>query len=202
MKRTLFVLTLAALAVTISAQAAVIGVNFTGDVYQTQGTTGEAIGSTVTGHFDLDSTSGNYLDFTIAGQSVAVGYQSSATIGPAGNDAFYTAQVSPLSTGASSNNTFSLDLSSLTSWPQTDTPYTLLTDTNQLATNLDTVNNPLSAFPSNFYYYTANANGTNVVALNANLTSITTTATPEPDSLALILPSLLVLGFFVRRRRA
>ena len=58
----------------------------------------------------------------------------------------------------------------------------------------------LSAFSSTFDYYTANANGTNVVALSADLTSITETAVREPASLALVAPLLLGLGFFVRRR--
>ena len=153
------------------------------------------------GHFDLNSATGNFLDFMIAGKSVASGYTSFASIGPALTDAIYTAQVSPvLASGTPSNSTFSLDLSSLTNWPSTDTAFTLLTDTTQLTTNLDTITNPLSAFPSTFNYYTANADGTNVVSLTANLTSITAMATPEPASLALVVPLLLGLGFFVRRR--
>ena len=115
-------------------------------------------------------------------------------------DTIYTAQVSPVSSGMPSNNTFSLDLSSLTNWPSTDTAYTLLTDTAQLATNLDTITNPLSAFPSTFNYYTANADGTNIVALAANLTSVTATAVPEPASLGLVAPLLLGLVLSLRRR--
>jgi hypothetical protein len=156
----------------------------------------------VTGHFDLNSTTGSFLDFMIGGKSVATGYTSIASIDPARTDAIYTAQVSPVSSGMPSNSTFTLDLSSLTTWRSTDTAYTLLTDTTQLATNLDTINNPLSAFPSTFNYYTADATGANIVALAANLTSITATAAadaPEPASIALVAPFLLALGLFVRR---
>ena len=183
-----------------SAHAAIINADFTGAVYQTQGSTGQSVGSTVAGHFDLDSTTGNFLDFTIAGKSVAAGYTSSASIGPARFDAIYTAQVSPVSSGGASNNSFTLDLSSLTTWPSSETAYTLLTNKTQLTTNLDTVNNPSSAFPSTFSYYTADATGSNVVALSANLTTITATSVPEPASMVLIAPFLLGMGFLVRCR--
>lgn len=202
MKLTLSVLAIAAVAAAVPAQAALLTVNFTGTVYQTQGATGQALGSIVMGHFDLNTVTGSYLDFSIAGKSVAPGYLSTASIVPAMTDAIYTAQVSPVALGTPSNSSFSLNLSSLSMWPQTDTAYTLLTDKAQLTTNLDTVNNPLSTFPSTFSYYTANANGTNVVALSANLTTINAAPIPEPASLTLVASSLLGLGFFALRRRA
>lgn len=200
MKYTLSLLAIVALAATVPAHAAVISADFTGIVSSTQGATGESVGNTVMGNFDLDNSTGNFIDFTIAGRSVAPGYQSFANIGPAFTDAIYTAQVSSLVTGGSINSTFSLDLSSLTNWPPSETAFSLLTDESQLNSNLDTINNSASAFPSTFTFYTANANGTNVVSLTANLTSITATATPEPASFALVASSLLAAGLFVRRR--
>jgi hypothetical protein len=201
MKNTLSVFAIATLAAVATHAGPIYMVNFTGTVDQTQGATGESIGSTVMGHFDLDAATGNLLDFTIAGKSVAAGFTSMASIGPGGFDAIYTAQVSPVLSLGTPNSTFSLDLSSLTNCPSTDTALTLLTDKTQLTTNLDTITNPLSAFPSTFDYFTANANGTNVVSLSADLTSITATVTPEPASLALVaVPLLFGLGLFVRRR--
>lgn len=200
MKHTLSILAITAFVTVVPAHATVFAVDFSGLVYQTQGATGHSVGNVVAGHFDLNSVTGKYLDFTIAGKSVAAGFDSTATIGPALTDAIYTAQVSPVSAGTPSNSSFSLDLSALSNWPSADTPFTLLTDTAQLTTNLDTVNNPLSAFPSTFNYYTANANGTNIASLKANLTSFTAVATPEPSSFALLASSLLGLSMFVRRR--
>ncbi len=47
MKLTLSVLAIAALAAAVPANAAVYAVSFTGTVYQTQGATGQAVGSSV-----------------------------------------------------------------------------------------------------------------------------------------------------------
>lgn len=200
MKRTLSALAIMALTAVVPMYASVYSVDFTGVVDQSQGSTGDLVGSTITGHFDLDSSSGSFLDFTIAGNSVAAGYSSSAVLVPPYTDALYTAQLSPVSSGGSTNSTFTLDLSSLSSWPTTDNVYTLLTDTTQLSTNLDTINNPLSTFPSSFGYYTATASGTNVASLNADLTSVSV-VTPEPANLTLLGCSLLGIAFLLRSRR-
>jgi len=67
----LAVATLAALSTAPARADAIYSVNFRGTVYQSQGATGQSVGSTVAGHFDLDSATTSYLDFTIAGKSVA-----------------------------------------------------------------------------------------------------------------------------------
>ena len=146
MIKTFSALAIGAILTVSSAHASVFSVNFSGTVYQTQGATGYANGGAISGHFDLDSASGNFLDFTIGGKSVAAGFQSSAVIDPGGFDAIYKAQISPVSVGGTSNNTFSLDLSSLTNWPAYDSAYSLLVDSKQLPSNLDTASNPQSAF--------------------------------------------------------
>jgi len=102
--------------------------------------------------------------------------------------------------GGSTNSIFAFDLSSLSTWPTTDTALTLLTDANRLATNLDTVTNPNSLFPSMFSYYTASADGSHIVSLTADLTAIGV-STPEPASLPLLVSSMLGLAT-ARRRHA
>lgn len=198
--RNFLLISFVAFTATLPSYATTFSVDFSGLVSQTQGATGQAVGNTVTGHFDLDDVTRTFLNFTVAGQSVASGFTSSATIVPARTDAIYSAQVSPVSTGGSTNSTFTLDLSAITTWPATDTPFTLLTDTAQLTNNLAKINNIGAAFPSTFSYYIASASGSNVTSVTANLTSLTAAA-PEPASFALLGSSLLALGLFARRRK-
>jgi hypothetical protein len=188
-----------AAAFTVSAQAANYSVSFTGLVYQTVGATGRSDDDTVSGGFVL--TPGGFSSFEVDGLSVAPGYDSKPYITPDEFDAIYEAQVSPVATGGSINSTFALDLSSINGWPSSDTAQTLLTDTNQLTTNLDTIANDPNNFlsDSTFSYYTANSDGTGVVSLAVDLTSLNV-AVPEPMSLPLLASSLLGMAV-VRRRR-
>jgi hypothetical protein len=144
------------------------------------------------------SPTNTIASFSIAGQTEPPGFTSTATIVPALTDAIYQAQILLGATGSPNNNTFTVDLSSLSTWPSTNTDQTLLLDANQLTSNLDTVTNPLSAFPSTFGYYMATSAGNDVVSLTANLTSLTVSV-PEPASLALLATSLI--GLVAIRRR-
>lgn len=198
MKRSLFILAAAVFASVIPAYADVVyTVSFSGFVTSTQGATGENIGGSISGSFSLDDTSGQFSYFTIAGIGAPAG--SLANNGLSFTDAIYQDQISAVNVGGNVNSSFTLDLSSLTQWPVgVDTFYTLLTDSSQLPSNLDTSGDP---FTSTFGYYMSDAAGNNVVSLDANLTSLTVTATPEPASFVLLGSSLLGLGMILRRRR-
>jgi hypothetical protein len=192
------------------APGEVLDVTFSGTVAQTAGNTGYALGASVTGEFVYSTTTSSVDFFTVAGQSIPTGFDSTATtLLPPSYSAFYTAQISPVAQGGTINNTFNLDLEALnTPWPSpsngqnlTADAIALLTNTSQLRTNLDTVNTDPGAVIGNnstFGYYTANADGTNIVSLTADLTSINVSV-PEPASVMLLATAFLGLGAIRRR---
>ena len=201
MKRTLsFAIAAMASALSVPGHAANYTVDFSGTVTLTQGTATAPLGSTISGQFVLVGDPGTIGSFMIDGVSAPAGFDSTATIEPSGTDAIYQAQISPVAQGGTLNQTFAVDLSSLTTWPSTDDAAKLLADTNQLTNNLDTVNNPLSAFPSTFDYVIAGSNGTTIASEFADLTSISV-AVPEPASMMVLATALLSLGAARRRRR-
>jgi hypothetical protein len=197
MHRSLLILAAAAFVSVIPARATVFSVSFAGTVTLTQGATGENVGNPVSGSFTLDDADGQFSSFTIGAQSAPAGSLATNSLGFF--DAIYQDQISPVTSGGNLNSTFTLDLSSMTQWPVgVDTIYTLLTDGSQLPSNLDISGD---SFTSTFGYLTSDAAGNNVASLNADLTSLTVTATPEPATFALLGSSLLGLGMILRRRR-
>ncbi len=197
MRRSLLIFAAAAFAAVVPAYATVYAVSFTGVVIDSTGATGEAVGSPVSGSFRLNDAGGQFSSFSIDSKSAPAGSLANNSYGLF--DAIYEDQISPVSAGGNVNSTFTLDLSALNGWPTgTDTIYSLLTDSSQLASNLDTSGD---FFTSTFGYYISDAAGNNVVQLDADLTSLSVTATPEPATLSLLGLALAAAGFVGRRKR-
>lgn len=181
----------ATIAATLSAHAALLDVTFSGLV-QSQNGSSFSVNMPITGEFVFDTVSASYLSFSVGGQSVATGYNSSAGITPDFYSALYEAQVSPVAQGSISNSSFSVDLEGLNKWSSSD-PAALLIDTSQLSANLDTGN-------SSFGFYTANSDGTAIQSATASLTTIQVTPVPEPTSVALMLVGVAAVGLRRVRR--
>jgi hypothetical protein len=191
MKRLLtLAVAVAAVASSLSAQATVLDVKFSGIVQSHIGTS-FADNAPISGEFFLDSSTSKYLSFKIGGYSVAPGYTSSATITPDQYSALYTAQVSPVTQGGTINSTFSLDLEGKNQW-STFNAVALLADNSQLPGNID--------FYSTFGFYTGNADGTNIKQLTASLNSIAVSTVPEPENFELMMVGWLVIGIRLARR--
>ena len=197
MRRSLLIFAAAAFATVPSAYATIFSVSFSGVVIDSTGATGDSVGNTIAGSFSLNDGSGQFSSFTIDSKNAPAGSLANNSYGLF--DAIYEDQISPVSAGGNVNSTFTLDLSSVNGWPTgTDTIYTLLTDSSQIPGNLDTSGD---FFTTTFGYYTSDAAGNNVVQLDADLTSLTVTATPEPASFTLLSIALAGIGFLVPRRR-
>ena len=183
----------AAAAIAGSASADVIDAKFSGQV-ATQTNTSFAVGAAINGEFLYDTVSSHYLSFVIGGQSVLPGFLSTATITPDLYSAIYQAQLSPVPLPGTRNSTFTVDLEGQNPWPSNNA-LALLTNAGQLATNLDRIF-------SNFGYYNANSDGTDVHALSATLAAFQVSAVPEPSTVALMLVGLAAAARRVRNRNA
>jgi hypothetical protein len=177
------------------ADAAIYNTTFSGTVTATQGTT-YATGNAVTGSFTYDSGTNTFLNFTIGNQSAVQPFTSSVSVAPGGvigpYSAFFTAQYSPVQQTGSQNETFTLDLEALDKFSQS-TALGILTDPT-LASQLDPT-------LSQFTFYLADANGTNIRSLTASLSTVNTANTAVPEPASLLLLAAPMLGFAVARRR-
>ena len=177
------------------ARAALIELSFAGTVSTQQGTS-YLPGQTINGELNYDPGSNTITAFTIGAYSVQPQYASSAYISIDQYSAIYMAQTSPVAQGTSTNQTFALDLEAITTFPYTGNPTSdavaLLTNRSQIPANLDPA-------ASNFSFYIANADGTNIQSLNATLLP-NSVELPEPASLPILLTGLLVSLGVLRRR--
>lgn len=174
-------------------------------------------------NFDLviSTATDTILSFTVQGVSAPSGFTSTVTLANNDASAFYTAQATiPQAGGGDLNYSFGLDLEALnTPWPSpsggTNLPadaVALLTNTTQLATNLDTfANDPTQTLgidlSNSTYWMLVHQDDGTVVAGSSIPTNLPTPASgsplnvsvPEPASLALLVTSLL--GFAAVRGR-
>lgn len=186
-------LALATVAISGPVAADVIDAKFSGLV-AAQANTSFATGSAINGEFVYDTATSRYLSFVIGGQSVAPGFLSTATLTPDLYSAIYQAQLSPVPLPGTRNSTFTVDLEGQNPWPSNNA-LALLTNTSLLANNLD-------RSLSNFGYYNANADGTDVHSVNATLSAFQVSAVPEPGTAVLMLVSLAAIARRIGRRKA
>lgn len=183
---------LAAISATQSAAADVIDARFSGLV-ASQLNTSFSVGAAIGGEFLYDTSTSRYLSFVVGGQSIAPGFVSTATMTPDLYSAIYQVQLSPVPLPGTRNSTFTVDLEGQNPWPSNNA-LGLLSNAGQFATNLDTS-------LSNFGYYNANGDGTDVHSLSATLSSFQVSAVPEPGTAALMLVGLVAAARRFRRAK-
>lgn len=170
------------------AAASPIQVNVTGTVsvaaLGTTANSGYTEGQTISGQFVIDSVTGNVSGATLGNFSAAADSGDSQIAALSSTNDFIFTQGAYDSGGASSNDSITIDFSTLTSFSGTPVNF-LLQPAATLAQQID-FTGANSSFPSTATFYSAAANGTGITAVRAYLTSVTVDAAAVTVSAATV----------------
>ncbi|MBV9389393.1 MAG: hypothetical protein JOZ78_23470 [Chroococcidiopsidaceae cyanobacterium CP_BM_ER_R8_30] len=186
-----------ATAATPPAEAASILANFSGTVSNQIGTTYN-VGNLISGSFDYDTSTGRYDSFDIAGYGLPSGSFSSYAPPPLQktSSAIFEANQSPSGNGSSGYTDLSVNLEA----PFTNNEFNT-TDLVAFVTNPGTyITDPTDPGVSTISYISRDANSNVLTQLNANLTSFSATAVPEPSGLTPLAAGAVALLIWHRRR--
>ncbi len=168
------------------AAASPIQVNVTGTVsvagLGTTANSGYTEGQAISGQFVIDSVTGNVSGATLGNFSAAADSGDSQIAALSSTNDFIFTQGAYDSGGASTNDSITIDFSTLTSFSGTPVNF-LLQPAATLAQQID-FTGANSSFPSTATFYSAAANGSGITAVRAYLTSITVDAASVTASAA------------------
>ncbi len=168
--------------------ASPIQVNVTGTVsiaaLGTTANSGYTEGQAISGQFTIDSVTGIVTNATLGTYSAAADDgDSQISSSSSTNDMIFT-QGAFDSGGASSNDSITVDFSTLTSFSGTPVNF-LLQSPSALAQQID-FTGAGSSFPSTATFYSAPANGTGITAVRAYLNSVTVQAAAVTETSSVV----------------
>jgi len=170
------------------AAASPIQVNVTGTVsvaaLGTTANSGYTEGQTISGQFMIDSVTGNVSGATLGSFSAAADSGDSQIAALSSTNDFIFTQGAYDSGGASTNDSITIDFSTLTSFSGTPVNF-LLQPAATLAQQID-FTGASSSFPSTATFYSAAANGSGITAVRAYLTAVTVDAASVTVSAATV----------------
>jgi hypothetical protein len=172
------------------ASASPIQVNVTGTVsvaaLGTTANSGYTEGQTISGQFVIDSVTGNVSGATLGGFSAAADSGDSQIAALSSTNDFIFTQGAYDSGGASTNDSITIDFSTLSSFAGTPVNF-LLQPAATLAQQID-FTGASSSFPSTATFYSGAANGSGITAVRAYLTAVTVDAASVTVSAGTVTP--------------